>query len=198
MEDQQEHEPGEPVKVTCPQCRTVYRYDEVRFGGAARRKLKCPRCGDIFDVRNPSAESLDSTGSAPGAPGTAAPAARRTQEPEAPELPDLPPLSRDFRYSLAVLTGPDAGSVHTITRPRIYLGRGSSMDVQVRDAEVSRRHAMLEIRDDEGTLTDLGSTNGTWFAGERIDQVRLTHQSEFTLGSTTLMFLVTSLGDHGV
>ena len=181
------------MKVTCPQCRTVYRYDEARFGGAARRRLKCPRCGDIFDVKNPSAESLDATGSSSGGGPSPAP-----PEPEAPELPELAPLSRDYRYSLAVLTGPDAGTVHVITRPRIYLGRGSGMDVQVRDAEVSRRHAMLEIRDEEGTLTDLGSTNGTWVAGERIQQVLVGHQAEFTLGSTTLMFLVTPLGEHTV
>ena len=186
------------MKVTCPQCRTVYRYDEARFGGAAKRKLKCPRCGDIFDVRNPSTEILDSTGSASGAPPPRPTPPAPPQEPEAPELPELPPLPRDYRFSLAVLTGPDAGSVHAITRPRIFLGRGSSMDIQVRDAEVSRRHAMLEIRDEEGTLTDLGSTNGTWHAGERIDQVQLRHQGEFTLGSTTLMFLVTPLGEHGV
>ncbi len=186
------------MKVTCPQCRTVYRYDEARFGGAAKRKLKCPRCGDIFEVRNPSAENLDATGSdRKGAPRSPSPGGH-TPEPEAPELPSLPPLSRDYRYSLAILTGPDAGSVHAITKPRIYLGRGSSMDIQVRDAEVSRRHAMLEIRDEEATLTDLGSTNGTWHAGARIHQVQLGHQSEFTLGSTTLMFLVTPLGEHTV
>jgi pSer/pThr/pTyr-binding forkhead associated (FHA) protein len=65
------------------------------------------------------------------------------------------------------------------------------MDIQIKDAEVSRRHAMLEIRDDEATLVDLGATNGTFVSGEKIERAEIGNQSEFTLGSTTMMFIVT-------
>jgi len=68
-------------------------------------------------------------------------------------------------------------------------------DIQLRDSEVSRRHAVLEIRDPEVTLMDLGSTNGTWFDGAQIETARLGHQDEFTLGSTTLMLIVTPMRD---
>jgi pSer/pThr/pTyr-binding forkhead associated (FHA) protein len=34
------------------------------------------------------------------------------------------------------------------------------MDIQLKDPEVSRRHAMIEIRGDAVTLCDLGATNG--------------------------------------
>ena len=182
------------MQVTCPQCRAVYRYDEARFGGADSKRLKCPRCGDIFIVKNPLADTMDSTGTGKGGGDLKTPLVSRTASPEAPELPPLPELSRDIRYSLAALVGADAGAVYTLTKPRVYLGRGAGSDVQVRDAEVSRRHAMLEIRGDEATLTDLGSTNGTWVDGERVEHAVLRHQSEFTIGATTLMFLVTHLG----
>ena len=69
------------------------------------------------------------------------------------------------------------------------------MDIQLRDSEVSRRHASLEIRDPDVTLTDLGATNGTWFNGAQIDSVGLVHQDEFTLGSTTLMLIITPVRD---
>jgi hypothetical protein len=109
----------------------------------------------------------------------------------------IPPLPTDPRYSLAVIAGGQAGSVFQIHKPRILLGRGSAMDIQLRDSEISRRHAMLEIRDPEVTLTDLGATNGTWFNGAKIQTAKLGHQDEFTLGSTTLMLIVTPVqGSH--
>ena len=69
------------------------------------------------------------------------------------------------------------------------------MDVQLKDSEVSRRHAMLEIREGEATLVDLGATNGTFLEGERIDRAELANRSEFTVGSSTLMFIITHSGD---
>jgi hypothetical protein len=112
-------------------------------------------------------------------------------EPEAPELPQLAPLPRDMRFSLAVIAGAQAGSVFQITKPRVFLGRGSAMDIQLKDSEVSRRHSMLEFRGDQASLIDLGATNGTFVAGERISKAELGNRSEFTLGSTTLMLIVT-------
>ncbi len=182
------------MQVSCPQCRSVYRYDEARFGGAARKRLKCPKCGDIFEIANPDNDAMDSTGSSRASQDVPTPLTSRVAAPESPELPELPELPHDMRFSLAVLAGAGAGRVHTLTSPRVYIGRGAGSDVQVRDAEVSRRHAMLEIRGEEAILTDLGSTNGTWIAGERVEHAILHHQEEFTIGATTLMFLVTDLG----
>jgi hypothetical protein len=103
----------------------------------------------------------------------------------------LPPLPSDQRYSLAVIAGDQAGTVFQIHKPRVFLGRGSAMDIQLRDSEVSRRHAVLEVREAEVGITDLGATNGTWVEGERVRHRTLGHQDEFTLGSTTLMLIVT-------
>ena len=187
--------------ITCPQCQTQYQYDEARFGSARSKRLRCPRCSNEFEVRNP-AEEGDSTSIGKDAPAKAPPSGADTDEihvePESPELPQLAPLRPDIRYSLAVIAGTQAGSVFQIAKPRIYLGRGSAMDIQIQDSEVSRRHAMLEIRNGEATLVDLGATNGTFVDGERISRYELSNQSEFTLGSTTLMLIVTQDRDvHG-
>jgi len=182
------------MQVTCPQCRAVYRYDEARFGGAASKRLKCPKCGDVFEIANPYHDAMDATGTSKDSRKAERPPSTRVPSPESPELPELPELPRDMRFSLAILAGADAGRVHTLNKPRLFIGRGAGSDVQVRDAEVSRRHVMLEIRGETATLTDLGSTNGTWVAGERVEHAVLRHQGEFTIGATTLMFLVTELG----
>jgi pSer/pThr/pTyr-binding forkhead associated (FHA) protein len=65
------------------------------------------------------------------------------------------------------------------------------MDVQIKDSEVSRRHAMLEVRTGKVMLIDMGATNGTWVGGERAEEAEISNQGEFTLGSTTLMLIIT-------
>jgi len=181
------------VIITCPECDTKYRYDEARFGGADVRLVKCTSCEHSFEVRNPLDEPSNATSigemfsevpEGVGAPDV-------EPEPEAPELPELAPLPKDQRFSLAVIAGSQAGSVFPITKPRVYLGRGSTMDIQIKDSEVSRRHAMLEVRKDMVVLVDMGATNGTWVGGERAEEAEISNQGEFTLGSTTLMLIIT-------
>ena len=178
--------------ITCPDCSTKYRYDEARFGSAAVKLVKCTSCQCAFEIHNPfedtSATSIGDTREQSPVEVEAPPV---EVEPEAPELPELEPLPREQRFSLAVIAGSQAGSVFPITKPRVYLGRGSAMDVQIKDSEVSRRHAMLEVRKGKVTLIDMGATNGTWVGGERAEEAELQNQGEFTIGSTTLMLIVT-------
>jgi len=181
------------VIIICPKCDTKYRYDEARFGGAEVKQVKCTNCGHSFEVRNPLDEPSSATSI--GKMFADSPDGFEPQpasvEPEAPELPELPPLPPDQRYSLAVIAGSQAGSVFPITKPRVYLGRGTSMDIQIKDSEVSRKHAMIEVRGDGVMLIDLGATNGTWVGGKRTAEAEIANQDEFTLGSTTLMLIVT-------
>jgi predicted Zn finger-like uncharacterized protein len=181
------------VIITCPECDTKYRYDEARFGGAEVKLVKCTSCQHSFEVRNPLDEPSNAT--AIGQMFQEVPEeieeAAVESEPEAPELPELAPLPKDQRFSLAVIAGSQAGSVFPITKPRVYLGRGSAMDVQIKDSEVSRRHAMIEVRKGKVMLIDMGATNGTWVGGERAEEAEIQNQGEFTLGSTTLMLIIT-------
>lgn len=203
--------------ITCPECDTRYRYDERRFDGAASKQVKCTSCGFTFEAENPALEPKSvqqptDAGSEPAAariddpvtdwssrqPDVDQPTPPPVEPKPTPEVDreaPIPPLPTDPRYSLAVIAGGQAGTVFQIHKPRIFLGRGSAMDIQLRDSEVSRRHAVLEIRDPEVSLMDLGSTNGTWFDGAQIDTATLGHQDEFTLGSTTLMLIVTPMRD---
>lgn len=48
------------------------------------------------------------------------------------------------------------------------IGRLPGCAVVLDDPEVSRSHCLLAIAGDLATLTDLGSTNGTWLDGERV------------------------------
>ena len=95
------------------------------------------------------------------------------------------------RLSLAVINGPDAGTVFRIEKPRVTIGRTGS-DIALNDSEISRAHAAVEIRDTTYLVEDLKSTNGTLIDGQRINgPTELQNQSEFQVGGSTLMLIVT-------
>lgn len=101
-----------------------------------------------------------------------------------------------LRFSVAIVAGPQASSVHLLEKPFNTVGREEG-EVISRDPEVSRRHAALEIRRD-GTvwLSDLQSTNGTFMGGQRIDRtLQIGHQDEFVCGNSTFMLVVRDLNE---
>jgi DNA-binding winged helix-turn-helix (wHTH) protein len=50
--------------------------------------------------------------------------------------------------------------------------------------DVSRRHARITVRGDSMGITDLGSKNGTWIAGRRVETSDLRDGDEIILGRT--------------
>lgn len=98
------------------------------------------------------------------------------------------------RLSLAIINGPNSGLVFRMEKPRVVIGR-SSGDFILQDSESSRSHAVVEARDPLVILEDLGSTNGTLVDGARIQRpVELQNHSEFQIGTTTIMLIVTDEG----
>lgn len=191
--------------IECPGCQSKYQYDEERFERKPSKKIKCARCQQIFEIQNPAFEVRQPAAvhvgdkTYTGRPESKTPRIsdsteqstipeRSTAKTEALQLPE------GKRLSLAILEGPDAGSVYRIDKPRVTIGRANA-DLTLNDSEASRAHAAVEIRDALFTLTDLGSTNGTLVGGERIDgAVELGDKSEFQVGTTMLMLIVTE--DH--
>ncbi len=62
------------------------------------------------------------------------------------------------------------------------IGRGSGCDLQIPDDWVSRKHAVVEFDGQHGMVRDLGSANGTYVDGEKIEKVPLYGTSEVQLG----------------
>jgi Protein of unknown function (DUF3662)/FHA domain len=75
-----------------------------------------------------------------------------------------------------------------IGKPRTVLGRGSDVDLRIDDPGISRRHAEIRLRGDGATIHDLGSTNGTYVDGTRIEQAPLLEGTEVRIGRTTLVY----------
>lgn len=83
------------------------------------------------------------------------------------------------------------GRSYTLTGTRVYIGRDTACNIVVADANVSRRHAELRTNG-KGvwTLTDMGSTNGTYLNGTGISTAVLADGDRITVGITDLIFVV--------
>ena len=186
--------------IECPSCHSKYQYDEQRFEQKPSKKIKCARCQQIFEIHNPALAARAESGSTSSTKldDTRSPARRpapvdTTEQSAIPQAPTAVPLRLPAgkRLSLAILDGPDAGTVFRVEKPRITIGRANA-DLTLNDTEASRQHAVFEVRDTQYSLSDLGSTNGTLFEGSRIEKaVDLGDKSEFQVGATTLMLIVT-------
>ena len=85
------------------------------------------------------------------------------------------------------------GTLHgqaELTVQGLRIGRGSENDIVLEDAakRVSRLHAELRLEADGAiTLTDLQSANGTWIAGDRVENEPIEPGVPFTIGPYRLM-----------
>lgn len=65
---------------------------------------------------------------------------------------------------------------------RFLLGRDVSCNLTVDSPRISRQHAAFNVRPEGVELEDLGSSNGTWFNGERITRRALLDGDELYFG----------------
>ena len=86
------------------------------------------------------------------------------------------------------VTRKDASAPVTLTGPVTIIGRGSESDIIVDDSGVSRRHLEIRLTAGHTVATDLGSTNGTFVEGVRMDAATLVNGNTITIGHTTIMF----------
>lgn len=72
------------------------------------------------------------------------------------------------RALLLVLSGPAVGQTCTIGPQAAVLGRGDGNEALIPDPEISRQHARIVLTEDGFVISDLGSVNGTFVNGARI------------------------------
>ena len=104
------------------------------------------------------------------------------------ELEDLPELPAGTGL-LVVIRGPNAGSRYLLDRESTSIGRHPDSHVFLDDVTVSRHHARVDREDDAFVLHDLGSLNGTYLGGERVDRRHLRAGDELQVGRYKLLFV---------
>jgi diguanylate cyclase (GGDEF)-like protein len=97
---------------------------------------------------------------------------------------------RNLAY-LVVLAGVSAGEMFKLQLDKTIIGRGPRCAVRLNDEGVSREHCQLvrEAKEDGDkiVLEDLGSTNGTFCNGIRVDRRELADGDKIMVGSTTIL-----------
>lgn len=91
-----------------------------------------------------------------------------------------------MRIVIQHISGRDAGRSDSFPLGTVRIGRDESCEVRLdlhRDLEVSTRHAEIYLDPERGLrLRDLGSTNGTWLDGVRIEDAPLGSGARIELG----------------
>lgn len=90
-------------------------------------------------------------------------------------------------HAIVVVDGAAAGSRIEVGAEPVVIGRGAQCDLRLEDSKASSRHCSLALTDGEVTVTDLGSTNGTFVDGKRIeDEASLPPEAVLHVGTHTL------------
>jgi diguanylate cyclase (GGDEF)-like protein len=92
---------------------------------------------------------------------------------------------------LVVLAGSNVGEMYKVEKDRLVMGRADTADIRLFDEGISREHAQV-VQDHSETgvrmiLEDLGSTNGTFCNGTRVQRQVLAEGDKILLGSTTIL-----------
>jgi diguanylate cyclase (GGDEF)-like protein len=146
---------------------------------------------------------------ASGEPSPVAPSARPPVEPSRPapspgsnppEWYEDPPTIRtqvavpalvapptEGRASLTVLAGLNAGQVFTLDRDETIVGRGRDVAVRIDDTGISRKHARIRRTEGRYVFEDLGSTNGVFVNGRRVERIDLANGDRVQVGPSLVL-----------
>ncbi|HSA60456.1 MAG TPA: GGDEF domain-containing protein [bacterium] len=93
----------------------------------------------------------------------------------------------DEKYAhLVFLAGPQMGQMHLLKEGRVVLGRSADADIPIADLGISRRHCQIDYSDGVTVIKDLGSTNGTFVNGHRIQERQLGDGDKVQLSTSTI------------
>ncbi len=91
--------------------------------------------------------------------------------------------------ALLKIISPEVGERTVELADRNTLGRHPDNSIQLLDRIVSKNHCHIDIENGKFVLKDMGSLNGTYVNGERVQGTRnLASGDEITLGSTKMFF----------
>lgn len=177
----------------CSQCGSQ-NADNARF---------CSQCGTPLAAAEAAPSSVDQTGDqavdhpGPGSDATATitfggagaaknePTERAALAPADAAAVDALPAGSAL---LVVQRGPGAGSRYLLDSDLSTVGRHPESDIFLDDITVSRRHVEFRRDGDTFRVHDIGSLNGTYLNGDRVDEAPLANGDEVRIGKFRLIF----------
>ena len=89
--------------------------------------------------------------------------------------------------ALICISGRSIGQMFLLTQEETVIGRAPECDVFLDDEGVSRHHAKIVRAGGALVLLDLGSTNGTYHEGERVEVQTLVDGTKVQIGGATIL-----------
>lgn len=90
--------------------------------------------------------------------------------------------------ALVVVSGPKIGTRFLLTGATQRIGRDSRCDIHLDDTETSRKHAQIDLVDNEYVINDLKSSNGTLVNGHLVDSKKLRDGDRIQIGKYVFVF----------
>lgn len=103
------------------------------------------------------------------------------------------------QYQLIVQKGPQPEKVFLLITDVVTIGRDPMADISINDPEVSRHHVRLTQTASGYVLEDMGSTNGTFLDGEKLDPetpIALVNGQTIGMGSGVTLLYETPAPEH--
>ncbi len=82
------------------------------------------------------------------------------------------------------------GATIRVDRETMIIGRSRTCDIVVPSTKISRQHAKLSFIEGDLWIEDLGSANGVWHNGDKIQHARVGNGDAYTISDETLLFEV--------
>ena len=91
------------------------------------------------------------------------------------------------RFALRFISGKYQGGEYPLAEGQeIVIGRSSELDMVLVEEMVSRKHARIALTEGAISIEDLGSTNGTFVNGEKVQQGNLREGDRVLIGTNIL------------
>jgi predicted component of type VI protein secretion system len=89
-------------------------------------------------------------------------------------------------------------ATHDLPEEKTTVGRLPENMLQIEDASVSSRHAEILFEHNSWFIRDLGSTNGTFLNGSKVENAVLNHGDEIRFGSVVTLYTSQSEGANNL
>ncbi len=91
---------------------------------------------------------------------------------------------------LIIMSGPEKGKKILLAAGSVTIGRAADNVIRLNDSLISSHHARIECSDGKIIVRDMGSRNGVWINGRKIDSRVLTNGARIVFGSTEVMVTI--------
>lgn len=92
------------------------------------------------------------------------------------------------RAYIEIISPGDQNQIIELSEEDIQIGRSPKCEVQLQVNNVSRRHVRVVFRNEEYHIEDLGSTNGTYVNGIRVEKCVLRNHDQVEIGGIKILF----------